>query len=198
MSGGHAKGPHRAKRGHTGPSGAAQGQELTRDQWAAVRFRYVNGETAPRLAREFGCSLCSLKGRAKRERWREVGVSGIPGPVAPHLQMQINCNKPKNQSENTLELVPILSEILDSKTPQEFQSNLSRLAKSLVAQGIPDLAPPRNLSELKILNDIIRKADRLDEKVSSNTAIRLVSPMRAVRRSVREEPIEIESQEKTM
>jgi hypothetical protein len=54
--------------------------------------------------------------------------------------------------------------ISPNSAPQDYQNELSQALKVLSVQGLRELEPPRNWSEMKILNDMIRKADGLDAR----------------------------------
>ena len=51
--------------------------------------------------------------------------------------------------------------------PEAFQLAVSSWAERLLAAGVPAIEPPRNIAEVKVLNDIIRKARGMDVKATS-------------------------------
>ena len=90
-----------------------------------------------------------LKGAQNRSGAVEMGVAGV---------------KPEPEYTNSSSGIAVRHSVTLSpdSSPQDYQNELSRSLKVLASQGIAELEPPRNWSEMKILNDMIRKADGLD------------------------------------
>ena len=66
-------------------------------------------------------------------------------------------------------------------TPEEYQLALAARCEALLAEGLPDIEPPRNITEAKVLQDMIRKARGMDVK-ASGASLSLVMPPRTLSR----------------
>jgi hypothetical protein len=67
-------------------------------------------------------------------------------------------------------------------TPEEFQSAVSGYLKTHMALGAKGLESPKSWAEMKLLFEMVRKADGLDAKAKDAGPAGLVRPMRTLSR----------------
>lgn len=170
--------------------------------WDKVRVLYERGETNMELGRSFKVSPRTIGERAAKFGWErkkeagevETGVSGVRAvsvsesptglpnqPVSDVVSLDLHEN-------SETEGVRLIAKS-QTETPELFQAGISAYAKALVIQGAPGIAPPKTIAELKLLNDMIRKADGLDAKDKNPAPAGSVRPMRTLSRRI-SEPVE--------
>ncbi len=67
-------------------------------------------------------------------------------------------------------------------TPEEFQSAVSGYLKTHMALGAKGLESPKSWAEMKMLFEMVRKADGLDQKAKESGPAGMVRPMRTLSR----------------
>lgn len=55
-----------------------------------------------------------------------------------------------------------IERIVDSATPEQFQAELARVLRKMMARGLREIPPPRSIKELQALYDMFRKAEGIE------------------------------------
>lgn len=156
---------------------------LTAKRWAEVRRDYGKGDSARELSEKYGVNPRTINRRAQNEGWaaylHDSRKNPEEGQAAPGIT---------DSSESLLKYSGLGT--IKTLTSQDFQNGISSKAKKLLLDWFQDPAPLKSWQEVKILNDLIRKADGLDSKELQRVSVSLVSPLRTVTR--RSAPIEAE------
>ena len=170
--------------------------------WAEIRGRWEAGEGATALARVYGATIQTIRAKAAAQDWfcppkpckmvaaeaigdaaEAIGDAGGVQPEAGESAIATQLQQadagadslPATQSQLAAPVLP------PDASPEAVQSALAAWGEQLLLAGMALIEPPRNLSEAKTLNDIIRKARGMDLKGASIT-LSLVAPPRALAR----------------
>lgn len=163
-------------------------------EWALIRVAAEAGEMWGELSRKFLISSVAIRGRAEREGWRiplwerkrgkrESAVSECPTPA---LQVTDNGNKVAFANDLQYPEVPDLPQPVEpqllsnlpsdlrealqavaSAPPEGIQAAFGRVSQIVIAQGILEVPPPRNVKELATWFAIFQKAHGLDKPKDS-------------------------------
>ena len=166
--------------------GRAEGARIPLDVWRKIRELTEDGETAPNLARRFGVSAMSIRGKCNIEKWEtplrkkrkaEAAASQKASNLAPGAVEQLNgaveqlngCSKHTSAClKSTFSPDALLQ--LAGESPEDFQRGLVKAAQVAIAQGIAEIELPKTVAELNTWVGIWRKAAGLDVKADSKTS----------------------------
>jgi hypothetical protein len=179
-----------------------KGGRQSLEAWEQARKWFLSGVSKAEVARRLGVSEMSVHKHAKawgkpnfqkKLKIREVASvksdqitkdsspTGTRDSLNPYKVDQVT-----KDSSSALSISP-------NSAPQDYQNELSQALKVLSVQGLRELEPPRNWSEMKILNDMIRKADGLDARDKGGPVSLLVNVGASLsRRGVVVEAVEVE------
>jgi len=182
---------------------------LTPEAWGEIKTMICSGVGAIQVSKLFSIGIDTIYGRANRENWPTPGrrakamraARAAEGPVSSEIQPQISnfetqsVPSPKEKAEKPGNVAFLGSEdgkcdvsiqqsllSLIEAPPETFQLEFGKVMQRLIAEGVPNIEPPRNINELKTIAALWSKASGLDAKASGPTNAPLVNPMRTVTR----------------
>jgi hypothetical protein len=167
--------------------------------WEKVQTLYERGESNVELAKVFKVNHRTIGERAAQYGWkrpekpkgrqrgvRAVSASESPLPIGTEVGLHETCNNldvadAQNLQQGLSKLPSALPYAL-SESPEAFQDQVARFAESLMIQGSASIEPPKTIAEMKMLNEIFRKAKGMDQKAKEAGPAGLVRPMRTLSR----------------
>ena len=161
-------------------------KHLTPDQWHEAEALAVQGVKLEEVARRFGIAVVTLRQRARKEDWATPGRlkwrqrMAEQGVVVAAPQALTKVSKGSGPSAA---LMPHLKALRAAAgvNPKAFQRALASCAEVLIAEGAPNIAPPRSAGELSKMNELYRKASGLDGGHSGR--VPFIRPMRSLPRT---------------
>ena len=168
--------------------------------WQHATRMLQAGASVLEVSKALGMTQQAIRSRIKTgslekpgKRGRAVAAAcekGRSRVTSTYLDTTIRAEKLQNatpEPENppaALSLPPgILAALSESASPAEFQKVFSQYAKSLIAQGVAEIAPPTSIRDLATLHGLIYKADGLDKQDKAGGVAPLVNPLRTVSRA---------------
>ena len=161
---------------------------MTPDQWHEAEALAVQGVKYEQIGRRFGVSVGTLRQRARDHDWQTPGRVAWKCGREEHGVVVAAPETPAELSElkeTGAALVPFQEALKAAAgvNPQAFQHALADYAQALIAEGAPNIPPPRSAGELSRINDLYRKASGLDAKQGPGDTLH-IRPMRSLRRSI--------------
>ena len=169
--------------------------------WTTARGMIEAGASVADVSRALGMTQQGIRARMTKEDWpkprkRERAVAA----ASPRKPRRTNANQSQQSRINANQLhldgtteIPsqlattfppgLLAALSESTSPAEFQKVFSQYAKSLIAQGVAEIAPPTSIRDLATLHGLIYKADGLDKADKAGGVAPLVNPLRTVSRA---------------
>jgi hypothetical protein len=146
-------------------SDETQGGPKSPEEWEAAKGWFFSGVSRKEIAERLGVSLVTVYKHAKR--WtggNKHGKTVKKGSRTAQKPRKNVIQPPVNEGLTGICMTTSLPAVSPESAPQDYQTELSQALKVLLAHGVAQLEPPRNWSEAKIANDMIRKADGLDQR----------------------------------
>lgn len=160
--------------------------------WQKIKIRVCAGEDHRTVAKDFKVEPWQIANKSNHEKWPTKGRLRRSGSASGELSDREKgasstpseqVTQEKNVPQGEKSLTPSISwDSLLNAPPELFQVELGKFMQGLIAEGLPSIAPPRNISELKTYVEIWRKCSGLDVKAGGDGKTPLVNPMRTVSR----------------
>lgn len=146
-------------------SDETQGGPKSPEEWEAAKGWFSSGVSRKEIAERLGVSLVTVYKHAKRWTGGNKHGKTVKKGGRTAQKPRKNVIQPLvNEGLTGICMTTSLPTVSPESAPQDYQNELSQALKVLSVQGLRELEPPRNWSEMKILNDMIRKADGLDQR----------------------------------
>ena len=135
--------------------------KITPDQWREAETLAVQGVKYKEIARRYGIAVGTLQAKARKEDWPTPGRIARKKRMADQGVVQVapeTVTKASGGKVTPAALVPFIEALRAAVHvgPQAFQTALANYAEALIAEGAPNISPPRSVGELGKLNDIYR------------------------------------------
>lgn len=164
---------------------------LPPEVWSKIKADVCKGMTIAAAAKRYGVGTSTIVNTSKAEDWptpRKIkNRQRVTSATNLHLQASCAPSTPGNPSEivprgtNDASLSVSMQSLVDAP-PELFQEAFGKVMQRAIAEGLPSIPPPRNISELKTYAELWRKCSGLDVKAENGGKTPLVSPMRTVAR----------------
>jgi hypothetical protein len=170
---------------------------ITKAQWREAETLAVQGTKYEEIALRFGIAVVTLRQRARTHDWQTPGRIARKKRMADQGVVQAapeTVTKATGGKVTSAALVPHQEALRATAgvNPKAFQNALANWAEALIAEGAPNIPPPRSVAELNKLNDLYRKASGLDGNHASGR-VPFIRVMPSLRRGPAVEAEEIEA-----